>query len=244
MAIYRVHKKNDYTMINNYLIKDKNLQLKDKGMLLVLLSLPNDWDFSVAGLEKICQESKNTINDILNNLQKNNYLERNRIYENGKIKDWQYDIYEIPKNLYLKNQDIENQDINFLDIENCTQLNTNKESTKELNTKVKEIYKESIEEIINYLNNKIDTHYRTTTPKTKQLITARLNEGFKVDDFKTVIDNKYSTWFKDKKMCNYLRPETLFGTKFENYLNEKVKKRLTDEELINMLKEMDKNETK
>lgn len=108
----------------------------------------------------------------------------------------------------------------------------------------KEIYKESIEEIINYLNNKIDTHYRTTTPKTKQLITARLNEGFKVDDFKTVIDNKYSTWFKDKKMCNYLRPETLFGTKFENYLNEKVKKRLTDEELINMLKEMDKNETK
>ena len=244
MAIYRVHKKNDYTMINNYLIKDKNLKLKDKGMLLMLLSLPDNWNFSVMGLMTLCQESKNTINDILNNLQKNNYLERNRIYENGKIIDWQYDIYEIPKNLYLKNQDIENQDINFLDIENCTQLNTNKENTNKLKTNNKEIYKESIEEIINYLNNKIDTHYRTTTPKTKQLIIARLNEGFKVDDFKTVIDNKYSTWFKDKKMCNYLRPETLFGTKFENYLNEKVKKRLTDEELINMLKEMDKNETK
>ena len=236
--IYRVHKKNDYTMINNYLIKDKNLNLKDKGMLLVLLSLPDNWDFSVMGLMTLCKESKNTINDILNNLQKYNYLERNKIYENGRIKDWRYDIYEIPKNLYLKNQDIDNQDIDFLDIENYTQLNTNKESTKELNTN-KEIYKESIEEIINYLNNKIDTHYKTTTPKTKQLITARLNEGFTVEDFIKVIDNKYSTWFKDKKMCTYLRPETLFGTKFENYLNEKVKKRLSDEELIKMLEEME-----
>jgi uncharacterized phage protein (TIGR02220 family) len=237
--IYRVHKKNDYTMINNYLIKDKNLNLKDKGMLLVLLSLPDNWDFSVMGLMTLCKESKNTINDILNNLEKYNYLERNKIYENGRIKDWRYDIYEIPKKLYLKNQDIEIQDIDFLDIENYTQLNTNKESTKELNTNNKEIYKESIEKIINYLNNKIDTHYKTTTPKTKQLITARLNEGFTVEDFIKVIDNKYSTWFKDKKMCTYLRPETLFGTKFENYLNEKVKKRLSDEELIKMLEEME-----
>lgn len=110
---------------------------------------------------------------------------------------------------------------------------------KNINTNNKEIYKESIEEIINYLNKKIDTHYKTTTPKTKQLITARLNEGFTVEDFKKVIENKYSTWFKDKKMCTYLRPETLFGTKFENYLNEKVKRRLTDEELIKMLEEME-----
>mgnify|MGYP006874687874 CR=1 FL=1 len=141
MAIYRTHKKNDYTLINNYLIKDKNLSLKDKGMLLVLLSLPDDWDFSVMGLMNICRESKNTINDILNNLQKYEYLERNKIYENGKIKDWQYDIYEIPKNLYLKNQDIEIQDIDFLDIENYTQLNTNILNTKKLNTK-KYIYGE------------------------------------------------------------------------------------------------------
>ena len=238
MAIFRVHKNNDYTMINNYLIKDKNLRLKDKGMLLVLLSLPDNWDFSVSGLERLCNEAKNTINGILNNLETSGYLERKRIYEKNKIIDWQYDIYEIPKLLYRKNEDIKNVDINFVDIKNCTQLNTNI-----LNTN-KEIYKESIEEIINYLNNKIDTHYRTTTPKTKQLIIARLNEGFKVDDFKTVIDNKYSTWFKDKKMCNYLRPETLFGTKFENYLNEKVKKRLSDEELIKMLEEIDENETK
>ena len=72
MAIFRVHKNNDYTMINNYLIKDKNLKLKDKGMLLVLLSLPDKWNFSVSGLEKICKESKDTINGILNNLENTN----------------------------------------------------------------------------------------------------------------------------------------------------------------------------
>jgi predicted transcriptional regulator len=152
MAIYRVHKKNDYTMINNYLIKDKNLQLKDKGMLLVLLSLPNDWDFSVVGLEKICKETKDTINGILNNLQKYNYLKRDKKRDDkGRFIDWQYDIYEIPKDLYddlphPKNQDMDNRDMDFPDMENYTQLNTNKESTKELNTKLKEIYKERFEE--------------------------------------------------------------------------------------------------
>lgn len=144
MAIYRVHKKNDYTMINNYLIKDKNLQLKDKGMLLVLLSLPNDWDFSVAGLEKICKETKDTINGILNNLQKYNYLKREiKRDDKGRFIDWQYDIYEIPKDLYddlphPKNPDMDNPDMDFPDMENYTQLNTNKENTKKQNTKLKE----------------------------------------------------------------------------------------------------------
>lgn len=77
--------------------------------------------------------------------------------------------------------------------------------------------------IIDYLNEKIDSHYKATTPKTKQLVQARLKEGFSVDDFKTVIDKKTATWLNDNKMNKYLRPLTLFGTKFEDYLNEKVK---------------------
>lgn len=77
--------------------------------------------------------------------------------------------------------------------------------------------------IVDYLNEKTDSHYKATTPKTKQLVQARLKEGFTVDDFKTVIDKKTATWLKDSKMNKYLRPLTLFGTKFEDYLNEKVK---------------------
>jgi uncharacterized phage protein (TIGR02220 family) len=59
------------------------------------------------------------------------------------------------------------------------------------------------------------------------LISARLNEGFTVQDFKTVIDNKVSSWFGNKDMEKFLRPETLFGTKFEGYLNEKSFKQQT-----------------
>lgn len=82
---------------------------------------------------------------------------------------------------------------------------------------------EKIKTIVDYLNEKTDSHYKATTPKTKQLVQARLKEGFSVDDFKTVIDKKTATWLKDSKMNKYLRPLTLFGTKFEDYLNEKVK---------------------
>ena len=74
--------------------------------------------------------------------------------------------------------------------------------------------------IISYLNEKANTNYRISSSKTKTLIKARLNEGFVEDDFKTVIDNKTSEWIHTD-MEKYLRPETLFGTKFESYLNQK-----------------------
>lgn len=73
-------------------------------------------------------------------------------------------------------------------------------------------------EVIEYLNMKAQTRYRASTPKTKQLIRARLSEGFVLDDFKIVIDNKCADW-KGTEWEKFLRPETLFGTKFEGYLN-------------------------
>lgn len=79
-----------------------------------------------------------------------------------------------------------------------------------------------IDSIIDYLNQKAGTHYKSTTPKTKQFIKARLNEKFTEDDFKAVIDKKCNEWL-GTDMEQYLRPETLFGTKFESYLNQKVK---------------------
>ena len=74
-------------------------------------------------------------------------------------------------------------------------------------------------EIIDYLNLKAGTSYRTNSKSTQQHINARLAEGFTVEDFKTVIDKKCSEWLGDSKMQQYLRPPTLFGTKFEAYLN-------------------------
>ena len=77
--------------------------------------------------------------------------------------------------------------------------------------------------IIDYLNLRLGTNYKSSSAKTKALIDARLNEGFTEDDFKVVIDKKYDEWH-DSEMAQYLRPETLFGTKFEGYLNQKNNK--------------------
>ena len=100
-------------------------------------------------------------------------------------------------------------------------------------TEVKEVYElpnlawqkqsinsDDIYEIVEYLNLKTKKSYRSSSKKLQQLIKARASEKFTVDDFKKVIDNKVASWGKDPKMAQYLRPSTLFGTKFEEYLNE------------------------
>lgn len=78
------------------------------------------------------------------------------------------------------------------------------------------------EEIISYLNQKLGTKYSHTSRDTKKHIQARFRDGFTLDDFKHVIDVKVAEWGNDSKMSSYLRPKTLFGTKFESYLNQKL----------------------
>jgi uncharacterized phage protein (TIGR02220 family)/predicted phage replisome organizer len=105
--------------------------------------------------------------------------------------------------------------------------NTEKEIEKEID---KDIKKDNVgktptpdayKTIIEYLNEKTNSHYRHTTKSTQRIINGRLSEHFTVDDFKLVIDIKSSQWMGDKKMSAYLRPETLFAAShFESYLNE------------------------
>lgn len=77
-----------------------------------------------------------------------------------------------------------------------------------------------VKEVLDYLNLKAGTKYRANSDKSQQLINTRFKEGFTLEDFKTTIDNKVNDWLKDNDMVKYLRPETLFGTKFESYLNQ------------------------
>ena len=93
----------------------------------------------------------------------------------------------------------------------------------------KDSEKQNIKTIVEYLNGVIGAHYKPDTPKTVSLIKARMREGFTVDDFKTVIDKKAAHWARDGDMQKYLRPETLFGTKFEGYLNEHDKLTMREE---------------
>jgi predicted phage replisome organizer/uncharacterized phage protein (TIGR02220 family) len=98
---------------------------------------------------------------------------------------------------------------------NATDIEEDKELDKE-----RDKDKIPYPEIISYLNEKTSSSYRHTTKKTKDLIKARWNEGFELNDFRTVIDKKTAEWMNDDKMNKFLRPETLFGTKFESYLNQ------------------------
>ncbi|WP_440964086.1 conserved phage C-terminal domain-containing protein [Pediococcus pentosaceus] len=85
----------------------------------------------------------------------------------------------------------------------------------------------TFKEIISYLNEKAGTKYRASGSKTQRLIKARFNDGFNNEDFKKVINIKVAEW-SGTDMAKYLRPETLFGTKFESYLNQEVKKSKTN----------------
>lgn len=126
---FKVNKTKDFTIMSNYHLREKNMSLKSKGLLSVMLSLPDDWDFSIAGLVAISLESETSIKNALKELKQFGYLEVIKLMpnesENGRI-DYIYNIYEKPK------QNNEKQDIENLPLENNRQLNTN---NKELNNK-------------------------------------------------------------------------------------------------------------
>ena len=105
----------------------------------------------------------------------------------------------------------------------CPARDKSIEIKKESKGKKEKTYSPSLpsvaEDIVTFLNSVTGSSYRSTTDKTRKLIAARLTEGFTIDDFKAVITKKAKEW-QGTDMAQYLRPETLFGTKFEGYLNQ------------------------
>ena len=229
MASFKIHKNENYTIISNHHLRNKELSLKAKGLLSIMLSLPKDWDYSISGLIAICKEQESAITSTLAELKNNGYLIIKKFMPNetksGRI-EYEYHIFENPEQekQEYKKQALENQWLEKQDLENPIQYNINNKRNNNIN-----IYNN----IINYLNSSCSKHYKSNIAKTKKLIDARIKEGFTEDDFKKVIDNKKAQWLKDEKMNQYLRPETLFGTKFESYLNtETSNNNIKDDELI------------
>lgn len=104
---------------------------------------------------------------------------------------------------------------------NDTDLSEQVDANDTTKRKQKKAYDSAVyREIVEYLNEKAGTKYKPTTKATRNKIDARLNEGFTVDNFKRVIDVKTNDWLNDPKMAEYLRPMTLFGPKFEGYLQQ------------------------
>lgn len=118
--IIKAERNGNYTTMSNYHLKDKNLSLKAKGLLSMILSLPESWTYSIKGLITISKESRLAIENALKELKENHYIWIEKIYpdktESHKI-EYIYHIYEIP---YSDNQDMENQDLDNQALENQT----------------------------------------------------------------------------------------------------------------------------
>lgn len=227
MATFKINKTNDYTVMSNYHLRDRNLSLKSKGLLSLMLSLPEDWDYSINGLEKILKEGRDCIMTTLQELEEYKYLRRDTYRNNKGQYECTYNIYELPQleenneETQLEKPSRENR-VGLSESENPTQINTNNKINK-ISTN-KDNKENKIKEIVDYLNQKLGTKYRATTKSICSSINARLEENYTVEDFKTVIDKKYKEW-KGTEFEKYLTPDTLFRpTKFEKYLNQNIVK--------------------
>ena len=144
-----------------------------------------------------------------------NYIQGDRYHKTQYINEKSQLVVE-ENNMYTKRvQDVSNMD---------TQVRLGKDrlgkDSKDILSGSDEPDQVPYKEIVDYLNEKTGSKYRSSGSKTKSLIKARTNEGFSLDDFKTVIEKKAKEW-SGTDLEKYLRPETLFSTKFEGYLNQK-----------------------
>lgn len=100
MSIIRVEKTKNYTVMSNHHLKERDMSLKAKGLLSLMLSLPDNWDYSINGLVSICKENRDSIRNTLNELKDFGYLEVRKLLpnetNNGRI-EYEYIVYEIPK---------------------------------------------------------------------------------------------------------------------------------------------------
>ena len=223
----RVHKDTNYTTISTLHLKRKDMSLKAKGLLSLMLALSDDWEYSIKGLCTICQENETAIKSALEELKACGYLVVKKILptkENGGRLSYEYDIYEEPQIQEGEIQGVENLGVEFLGVENHGQLNNQYTKTSNTKTSKNNIYIGQVAEIIAYLNDKLHTKYSAKSVANARLIIARLKDGYTVENFKTVIDKKYDEW-NGTEFATYLRPQTLFGNKFDNYLNAPIRKR-------------------
>ena len=139
MAVFRVEKTRDYTVMANHHLKNRNLTLKAKGLLSVMLSLPDDWDFTLKGLARINREGIDAIREGIRKLEQAGYVMRHRVRdERGKLRGNEYVIYERPQ---LPTSDCPAQEKPAL--ENPMQLNTQGTSTYSPNTYVPNTHAEN-----------------------------------------------------------------------------------------------------
>lgn len=155
MAVIRVQKTENYTVMSNHHLRNKDLSLKAKGLISLMLSLPPEWDYSVSGLVSICKESHTSIRSALKELEKHKYLIRQRKNSEKGYFVYEYTLFEVPEP-HLGNQHTVEMNTDNGHTENRTQLNKDKLNTNKLNkdkTNTDNIYIEDYEETLQRVSN-------------------------------------------------------------------------------------------
>lgn len=233
----RVEKTKNYSVISNEFIRREDLSWKAKGILTYILTLPDDWVININEIMKHATEGEKAFRSGWKELKDSGYVNRYpvRDKESNKITHWETVIREsvdtkgfepLTQNVQVQKVQVQKVQVQNDKLQSTYITNNldkqNTESNKDTMSSSDEHDRIPYSEIVEYLNEKTNSQYRPTLKKTKTLIKARYNDGFILDDFKKVIDVKVAEWLNDSNMNKYLRPETLFGTKFESYLNQKV----------------------
>lgn len=133
MAVIRVQKTDNYTVMSNHHLRNKNLSLKAKGLMSLMLSLPPTWDYSIGGLVAICKESHTSIRSALKELEQNQYLIRYRINNEKGYFSYEYNLYEIPHLPHIEKQHTGKAHTAKGQTENRRQLNKEKLNKDKLN---------------------------------------------------------------------------------------------------------------
>ena len=142
MAVFRIERTRDYTVMSNHHLRDKALSLKSKGLLSMMLSLPEDWNYTTRGLAKICKEGVDAIGGALRELESAGYIVRHQMRDRqGRISDTEYVIYEQPQPKApdtpqpdTASPDTENPYLDDPDTEKPAELNIEKSKTQKSNT--------------------------------------------------------------------------------------------------------------
>ena len=142
MPVFRIERTRDYTVMSNHHLKNPELSLKAKGLLSMMLSFPDGWNYSERGLASICKEGVDAIHSAIKELESTGYMERHQLRgKGGRIVDTEYVIYEKPHTPDMASPDTENPDMDSPDAaapepENPGELNNKKPNTKKSNTQV------------------------------------------------------------------------------------------------------------
>lgn len=240
--------RSNYTNTDNKLVRDDTLHWGPRGLFNYMWSQADNWQFYVKELVKHSPGGETELRNYLNELEEHGYLKRTPRHDGaGKFGGMDWILSDVGGlNRHAGNPDDGETSQNpgkvtrtpscgeTVERSNRRTVNLTLSNNNNKNYQYKEISNKRKEknspaqstephipykEIIDYLNYKTKAHYKASSKVNQRLIKARIKEGYTLEDFKTVINNKAFEW-QHTDMWKYMRPSTLFGSHFDDYLNE------------------------